>query len=325
MEKTLSERENEKYMPDDVYEAEGINPEDLIGIPDKDSDEPNHYKQYMVRDGRKYTPIGATKRIMPPDLYQVRFSEYIYAERLNYSDSEIIRFADSVSEKIIEEFDIFWSKKDAYLKRGEHHKRGFLLWGPPGGGKTCLVTTLLQDFIKKDKGVVFLFTSHLALFLEMFREVEPDRKIMVVMEDIDQWFDNHNEQEILQFLDGEVPLVNTILLATTNYPEKLPDRVINRPSRFDRVTLIENPKEEHRKIYLKKKSSFNKKRIEKVAKDTDGYSFAHIKELILAVEVYGADYDETLERLNEMRKASAKSGDYENDMRGRGPVGFNSK
>lgn len=304
-------------------EFDGMNREDMIGIPDEDSEEKTYYKQYMVQDGKKYTPIGATRKVIPPGLYQIRMNSVMYAERLKFSHSDLIRFPDSVSEKIVEEFEIFWTKKDAYLERGEPHKRGFLLWGPPGGGKTCVVTTLLQDFIKKDKGVVFLFTTYLSSFLEQFREIEPDRKIMVIMEDIDEWFDNDTEGEILQFLDGEVPLVNTILVATTNYPEKLPDRIINRPSRFDRVTYIENPNEEHRKIYLKKKSSFTKKRLEEIAKDTKGYSFAHLKELILAIELFGANYDETLERLNHMRKADSNSEDYVKDMRGKSGVGFN--
>jgi hypothetical protein len=75
-----------------------------------------------------------------------------------------------------------------------------------------------------------------------------------------------------------------------------------------------------------KKKSQNvkgKKKIAKWVKDTDGYTLAHIKELILAVEVFNLGYDETLERLNVMCKRAESSGDYEPDLRGSKGLGFN--
>ena len=46
-------------------------------------------------------------------------------------------------DKIISELDLFWTKEQDYLDRGEAHKRGYLLWGAPGGGKTCLVSFIV--------------------------------------------------------------------------------------------------------------------------------------------------------------------------------------
>ncbi len=288
------------------------------------------FSQYSMEDGSKYYPIGATQPLLPAGLYMCRHnpSRGIFAEKVSYSSGALIDFPDSVSEKISEEIQIFWTKRLIYEERGEQHKRGYLLWGPPGGGKTSLVTSTIQRFITENDGIVFMFTGLTKGYLEPFRDIEPDRKIMIVIEDIDTWFEYGEEHEILSLLDGETPLVNTVVVATTNYPEKLPDRIKNRPSRFDRVTYIGNPCEEHRVIYLEQKStSLKKKDIVKWAKATKGYSFAHLKELLLAVEVFGATYEDTLDRLNEMRKAEASSEQYEDEMRGevKKVLGFSSR
>ena len=147
---------------------------------------------------------------------------------------------------------------------------------------------------------------------------------MIVMEDIDAYLHDYgNEQAILDMLDGSVKHSNTILIATTNYPERLPDRIINRPSRFDRVEYIGTPSKNDRKIYLKEKSkTLSTKDINKWVKDTNGWTLAHIKELILSVEVFGLGYVETLDRLNKMRKKLESSGDYERELRGKEDTNF---
>ena len=215
--------------------------------------------------------------------------------------------------------------KDRYLSRGEPHKRGFLLWGPPGGGKTCTVSFIIQDFIKQGN-IVFVFNYNLMSALRSFKLIEPNRKVLIVMEDIDSLIkDRHEEQAVLEFLDGSIQHSNTIVIATTNYPEDLPDRIINRPSRFDRVAYVGVPSYNDRILYLTNKSKLlSKPRIKGWAKETDGWTLAHLKELIIAVEVFNLDYDETIDRINNMRAKKGHSGNYEKKLRGRSNTGFNA-
>jgi hypothetical protein len=62
-----------------------------------------------------------------------------------------------------------------------------------------------------------------------------------------------NSGPLLNILDGIGQMENTIYLATTNYPEKLKERILNRPSRFDRRYKIEKPDSNIRKFYFEKK------------------------------------------------------------------------
>ena len=78
------------------------------------------------------------------------------------------------------------------------------------------------------------------------REIEPDRKIILILEDIDNFInvDKALLTKLLQILDGSNKLDNIITIATTNYQEKLEERIANRPSRFDRRYEIGLPSKE---------------------------------------------------------------------------------
>lgn len=272
----------------------------------------NTYSQFTIETDNRFRATTATIKKLIAGYYAMGEDNYgTFFKKLKINTTELIRFPNTITDDIINEFDKFWKLKPEYDKRGEQHKRGFLLHGPAGGGKSCAILFIMQEFIKQG-GIVFEFGSMLIDGLQKFRSVEPDRKIMVIIEDIDGILKSPNEQVLLQFLDGGVQHTNTIVIATTNYIEKLPDRIRNRPSRFDRVEFIGYSGEEERKIYIKVKSENYKKGklLTKMVKDTHGFTLAHIKELILAVEVYKLDYDETLERIRKMRKKKESSDDY---------------
>ena len=286
-----------------------------------------YFKKYAIHSGNIYMPVSSTTDILPPGYYKTTVNDNgipLFNKQF-YNISEIIRFPNTIVDRMIAEFDTFWTKKDRYVEMGEPHRRGFLLWGPPGGGKTCAVSLIADSFIKSGS-VVFSFSRHLDVVIPVFRIVEPERKLMIVIEDIDMLVNdggNKVEHDLLQLLDGDIQLTNTVIIATTNYPERLPDRISNRPSRFDRVEQIGMPSAEERKIYLQKKSKgLSEKDISKWVKDTEDFTLAHMKELIVAVEVFELDYKNTIKRLNKMREKKESSDDYQKELRGKKKSGF---
>ena len=95
-----------------------------------------YYVQWSI-EGTRYRVAPKTVKALPAGRYSCSTDSYgIYFEGKIITDSELIRFPNTVADAIISEFESFWNKKDEYEKRNEPHKRGFLLWGPPGGGKS---------------------------------------------------------------------------------------------------------------------------------------------------------------------------------------------
>jgi hypothetical protein len=77
--------------------------------------------------------------------------------------------------------------------------------------------------------------------LQMLRAVEPERQVVGILEDVDALIERYGESEYLSLLDGEAQVDNVVYVATTNYPERLDARIVDRPSRFDTIRYIGMP------------------------------------------------------------------------------------
>ena len=122
------------------------------------------------------------------------------------------------------------------------------------------------------------------------------------MEDLDAIQQTYGEADMLALLDGDLQIDNVVFIATTNYPEKLDKRMVNRPSRFDIVRKISMPTPEARTVYLKARNPRIAKTDELLdwVDATNEFSIAHLKELIVSVEALGQGFDQTIERLRVM-------------------------
>ena len=230
--------------------------------------------------------------------------------RTNVNVDDLIEFPDSVSDKIIKEIEDFWNKSKAFEKYGFLHRRGYLLYGPAGGGKTSLVQQIIKKIIDR-KGLVFICDNPptLASALSVFREIEPNRNIICIFEDIDSIIDSSGEDVILSILDGEMQVDKVLNIATTNYPENLDRRLVGRPRRFDRVIKIGMPNAAVRGLYFSTKLSISNDEINNWVKKTEGFSFAAMAELVISVKCLDHDLNEAIETLRDLLDANPKSSD----------------
>ena len=279
--------------------------------------------QWAVCGPHTYKPVSVTFPKLESGVYSVTVSQYhgIIYQKKSICVDDLLRFPDSVSDKILSEINSFWQKGDKFDEHGFLHRRGYLLHGPAGSGKTCLVQQIIADIVKSD-GLVFQCTNHPAVFndgLSQFRKVEPDRPIVCLFEDIDAIVDEHGEDEILTLLDGENQIDKVLNIATTNYPEKLDKRLVARPRRFDRVLEIGMPTAQVRRMYFQKKLNVSESELDRWVSASDKFSFAACAELVISVCCFEKRFEDAVESLKEMMNANLNSRNYNVDSNA---VGF---
>jgi SpoVK/Ycf46/Vps4 family AAA+-type ATPase len=279
---------------------------DLVGL-----------KQFTTSDYKKFYPASSTVPCLTPGVYDIEVDNMkgLYFKKINVKTDGLIKFPETNSEKVIEEISKFWDRESIFKKYNLNYKRGIFLYGPPGSGKSSTIQLICEDVISRN-GVVFNFTNP-GLFCDgvrTFREIQPETPIVVLMEDIDSIVESYNESEILNILDGINQVEKIVYLATTNYPERLGQRILNRPSRFDKRFKMGHPQKDSRKIYFSHLISTETKNeheidIDKWVEDTEDMSIAHLKELFISVCILGNSYQEAISTLRKMIENKISSSD----------------
>jgi hypothetical protein len=307
--------------------ARWIDDSELIERTDDDlPNNPVHPVQWSTPDQRRFVPATKAQTLLPAGVYEIQYdpSHGVYFERLPVQSAGLLRFPNSSSDQVLCEIQSFWSKEELFRVHGLPYKRGILLWGPPGNGKSCLIRLILDDLVGR-AGLAFRFAAP-PLFktgMRAFREIQPDTPVVVLMEDFDTIVAVYPESEVLDLLDGMAQVHKTVFLATTNYPERLSPRILNRPSRFDRRFKIDYPDADARRKYLhhlaaQRKGAEAGFALDQWVHDTERCSLAHLKELFVAVAVLGNDYAEAVKKLRSMGESISS----EDDDRPMGLAGF---
>ena len=233
---------------------------------------------------------------------------------------DLLTLPDSSSSNLLGEFERFWKLEDTFKDNGFLHKRGFFLVGPPGSGKTSIIQLLAKSLVEKFDGiVVYLENPNIGYAcLRMIRSIEPERKIICILEDFDSLIKNYEEADFLSLFDGEKSIDHVVYVATTNYPEDIDKRFLDRPSRFDQIVTVGLPSFEDRLFYLKAKApTIDDATLEKWAKETKDFGIAHLKEVIVSVTCFGYSFEETLKRLKDQKKLISSE-----KLQGKKSVGF---
>lgn len=272
-------------------------------------------RQWAVHPDDTYAPCGSTVQALPTGVYRNAVDQFgtVLFVKVKLVTDDLVRLPDTASDRVLEGIAKFWESEAEFRKFGQVFKRGVLLWGPPGSGKTVTVTMLVHDVVQRGGTVILSSSPELtAQALAQFRRVEPDRKLICILEDLDELTDRYGESNLLALLDGEQQVDKIVYVATTNYPERLDARLVNRPSRFDEVIKIGMPSAAARRVYLRSRlkiSDLADADLQVWVEETDGLSIAHLRELVAAVFCLGRDYEDTLKRLKAMQRRPSSTGD----------------
>lgn len=258
-------------------------------------------------DGAIHTPDGmisyhkkeeVKKSKLPSGTYRFYYSTagpQLESVPSRYSSSTI-----EVETDLISEVKSFLKNKKEYKRIGAMYKRGYLLYGDPGTGKTTLISQIINKVIPKESIVIYCSDVPSSSYIKAFEE---DKRLKVfIFEELTQIEDVKTDY-FLNFLDGNQTVSNAIYIGTTNYPAHLPANIIERPGRFDVVRRIDDMPE---KVYKSLIDLYCKEAYSILKGEREKLSVAQLMELGLKMKLNGLSAIESYELLLEMKEEARR-------------------
>lgn len=193
-----------------------------------------------------------------------------------------------------DDFEGFWNREDWFRQHHLPFRRGYLLHGSPGNGKSTAVRAMMCS---RGLGAytIRLFDRQTddGDLDELFENALREQPAMVLLEDLDRAFPRSGEartqvslQSLLNSLDGVATGEGIVVVATANEPTALDPAILRRPGRFDRVVHFPNPTGELRRQYFQKMApEIAPDALDQPISASGGLSFAQLREtFILAAQ-----------------------------------------
>jgi hypothetical protein len=220
--------------------------------PEIGSDDDQAYYHWSKRNG-VFRPVGHTQDTVPAGIYEIdNDNSGWFLSKVKFPSDALLRLPGMPIDFILDQIDTFWKREELFTQTKLLHKRGILMYGPAGCGKTSIIRLLCDDIVRRDGIVIMVTNCRLAeTALGGIRQIETRRPILTIIEDIETFMgpgdESSSARALLALLDGETQVDHIVHLATSNKPEQLEDRVAKRPGRFDLVVKLSHPVEEARR------------------------------------------------------------------------------
>jgi predicted AAA+ superfamily ATPase len=179
------------------------------------------------------------------DVYIIGGTDAFFDPTVNWDD---VILPDELKDDLMHDIEAFFNEGvDIYRQLKLAPFRKLLLAGVPGTGKTMLCAAMAKHAISKGRIVVYVSGSDRdgASFEKIqraFQAVAAARySTLLIVEELDAYLQGDDKARVLNVLDGVESPNNpqgSLLLATTNYPEAIDERISKRPGRLDRIFII---------------------------------------------------------------------------------------
>ncbi len=238
---------------------------------------------------------------------------------------------ESVANLVQRDVETFYAREQWFRDHGLPFRRGYLLHGPPGNGKTSLIRQLMNK-LRVNAYTIRLFSPHVndAVLAALYKEAHNNAPSIILYEDLDRAFPKNGDkktnvslQAMLNHMDGIANQGGVITIATANEPTALDAAILKRPGRFDRTVLFDNPEDGLRLRYFQLKAPhLSAEELKSAIRETDGFSFSQLQEtyILAGQSAYEAGIDDvTAEGLT---KGAHTLRDTNQLTKKRGHVGF---
>jgi hypothetical protein len=217
--------------------------------------------------------------------------------KLSYSNIKPNTYEYILSKElksIEQEIETWLKLRSWYTEKQITWKRGYLLYGEPGNGKSSFVKHISYRY-GMDVYKINLSLMTNSDMLSLFDMLSKRNNCIVLIEDIDSVFDKRTNinsslhldsitnqpvsfDVFLNCLDGIKQVRGILLFITTNDIDKVDDALKNRPSRIDKCVFIDNPTYEIKLEMATRLFDEFPEQIDIILQDTDNYSTSMFKE-----------------------------------------------
>jgi hypothetical protein len=192
--------------------------------------------------------------------------------------------------------------RERLLAARQHLKRGLLLYGPPGVGKTHSVRFLVSQLT--DVTILELSGDSLGLISTACSVARTLQPAMIVVEDVDliaedrEMYDGGQPLlfELLNQMDGLAEDADVVFLLTTNRADVLEPALASRPGRVDQAVALELPDAAARRqlfALYRGDLEVDESRLDAVIERTDQVTASFLKELLRRAALIAADQSST--------------------------------
>lgn len=176
--------------------------------------------------------------------------------RVDKRSVESVILPNNLCQEVVSSIRKFQSAKGWYNSMGIPYRKGILLYGPPGNGKTSLVLAVASS-LNMNVNILFLGDSTITDSVLNDLLSRMDNNTIVLIEDIDCTFQNRKTLKgskslgvsfsgLLNAIDGLATQGGRVLFMTTNKINDL-DPALIRPGRADDRIFIDNANQEQTK------------------------------------------------------------------------------
>lgn len=211
--------------------------------------------------------------------------------------SDVI-LAPTMKQSLIDDVQGFFDNQELYAQFAVPWKRGVILHGVPGNGKTVSIKALMASLYSRPEPIPSLYvksfenncnTEQYAI-RQIFQQARSMAPCLLIFEDLDSLVNDDVRSYFLNEVDGLESNDGILMVGSTNHLDKLDPAISKRPSRFDRKYHFKIPGEEERRLYtsywrkklLKNQTvDFPEELCDVIAQLSEGFSFAYLKELFV--------------------------------------------